>query len=374
MSKYRVLWIDDKCEEMFAFVKNWRLDPEKDIELVGYKFAQDGLRALDAVPQQWDAIILDVQMKISNENEGTSIEGFGLCVDHIKKYHDAIPYFILTGESKYKSDEEFAKLQRQRIYKKGNEQDELDLVQAIHHAAQAKVESRVKKKYAKELEFCSKHVQTIIDVASCIENGDLKKTSVFNDMRDVLEWVTKYGREHGLFTDEVATPALAKTFIEQIKDPDIVPSYVVATFVACNEIVQNGSHGSDAGKAIKVKQHVKEGIAPNLITATFNNLMVILDWFSTLPTKLDEINILREITGAIKLKTEPLVGVVAKDEDNHFYCEEQEGERLCAILDTIARDQELEGKRVKIYSMVANKHYPDNSPYPYFTNRNIEII
>lgn len=374
MSKYRVLWIDDKCDEMSAFVKNWRLDPDKDIELVGYKFAQDGLRALDAAPQGWDAIVLDVQMKISNENEGTSIEGFGLCVDHIKKHHDTIPYFILTGESKYKSDEEFAKLQRQRIYKKGNEQDEFDLVQAIHQAAQAKIESRIKKKYAKELEFCSKYTQTIIDVASCIEEGDFKNASVFNDLRDVLEWMTKYGREHGLFTDEVATPALAKSFLEQIKDPDIVPSYIVATFVAYNEIVQNGSHGPDAGKALKVKQHVKEGIAPNLIAATFHNLMVLLNWFGTLPTELDEINKLREITGAIKLKIEPLVGIVTKDENNHFYCEEQEGERCCAILDTIAKDKELEGKRVKISSMVANKHYPDYSPYPYFTNRNIEII
>lgn len=132
MSKYRVLWIDDKFEEMHLMVKKWRIDPAIDIELVGYKFALNGMAAFDAAPDSWDAVILDAQQLYADASEGTSLKGLRECRDFFKSHVNKVPFFIFTGDPKCKSDTDFAILMGQRIYKKGNEQDVADLARDIH--------------------------------------------------------------------------------------------------------------------------------------------------------------------------------------------------------------------------------------------------
>ena len=371
MSKYRVLWIDDKFEEMHLMVKKWRIDPAIDIELVGYKFAVNGMAAFDANPESWDAVILDAQQLYADASEGTSLKGLRECRDFFKSHVNKVPFFIFTGDPKCKSDTDFAILMGQRIYKKGNEQDVADLARDIHLACDAFPEKRLREKYADAIRICPQYAKEILEVASIIEKRQTNNAKVFNTMRDILEWVVKYCRQHGVFNQSVATPANASTFLPLIKNPDIVPSYVVANFMACNEVVQNGSHGEDAGDTIKVKKHVKEGIAPHLIESTFNNLMVILDWCATLPEDESEIAKYREYTKSIKIHQDPLEGVVQQDEGGNFFCKEEAGDRSCLIDHKYASENSLLGKRVKIATMVANNKYPEESPYPYFTNRNI---
>jgi len=371
MSKYRVLWIDDKFEEMHLMVKKWRIDPAIDIELVGYKFAVNGMAAFDANPESWDAVILDAQQLYADASEGTSLKGLRECRDFFKSHVNKVPFFIFTGDPKCKSDTDFATLMGQRIYKKGNEQDVTDLARDIHLACDANPERRIREKYAKEIDVCPKYAKEIVEVATIIGSGQTNNEKVFNTMRDIIEWVVKYGRQHGVFNQYVATPANASTFIKLIKNPDIVPSYVVANFVACNEVVQNGSHGEDAGNTLKVKKHVKEGIAPHLIESTFNNLMVILDWCANLPDDEDEIAKYKEYTKSIKIHQDPMEGVVQQDEGGNFFCKEEAGDRSCLIDYKYASENSLLGKRVRIATVVANNKYPEESPYPYFTNRNI---
>ena len=371
MSKYRVLWIDDKFEEMHLMVKKWRIDPAIDIELVGYKFAVNGMAAFDANPESWDAVILDAQQLYADASEGTSLEGLRECRDFFKSHVNKVPFFIFTGDPKCKSDKDFAILMGQRIYKKGNEQDVADLARDIHLACDAFPEKRLREKYANAIRICPQYAKEILEVASIIEKRQTNNAKVFNTMRDILEWVVKYCRQHGVFNQSVATPANASTFLPLIKNSDIVPSYVVANFMACNEVVQNGSHGEDAGSTIKVKKHVKEGIAPHLIESTFNNLMVILDWCATLPEDEDEIAKFREYTKSIKIHQEPIEGVVQQDDGGNFFCQEESGNRSCLIDYKYASENGLLGKRVRIATMVANNKYPEESPYPYFTNRNI---
>lgn len=371
MSKYRVLWIDDKYKEMPLFVKKWSIDSDIDINLVGYEFAVDGMTAFDANPDSWDAVILDAQQLYADASEGTSLKGLRECRDFFKNHVKKPPFFIFTGDNKCMSDVDFAILMGQRIYKKGNEQDEADLVRDIHNACDANPERRMREKYAKEILICPKYAKEIVEVAIIIESGRTNNEKVFNAMRDIIEWVVKYGRLHGVFNQFVATPANASTFMPLIKKPDIVPPYVVSNFITCNEVVQNGSHGDDAGDSIKVKKHVKEGIAPHLIESTFNNLMVILDWCANLPN--DEVTIAqyRELTKSIKIHQDSIEGVVQQDEGGNYFCREENGEKSCLIDYKYASDNSLLGKRVRIATMVANNKYPDESPYPYFTNRNI---
>ena len=374
MSKYRVLWIDDKYKEMSLLIKNWKVNPEIDIEVVGFEYAVDGMKAFDAAPDTWDAVLLDAQQLYDNNNDGTSLEGLRECRDFFKNHTHKVPYFIFTGDAKCKSDKDFAILMGQRVYKKGNEQDIKDLIRDIHNAVDANPVRRMRNKYAREIEICSKYADEIVKVALLIENGKNDDETVFNTMRDIMEWIVRYGREHGVFNRFVATPANASSFIQLIKNHDIAPSYIVTNFVACNEVVQNGSHGDDAGNAIKVKKHVKEGIAPHLIEGTFHNLMVILDWCSTFPNEEEEIAKWRGITDPIKLQQDPLQGVVQQDENNNFYCHEENGERECQISYKFAMDNNLLGKRVRLMNMVANDGYPEKYPYPYFSARNIIIL
>ena len=375
MSKYRVLWIDDKCKEMHLLVKKWLIDPAIDIELVGYEFAVDGLTAFDADVDNWDAVILDAQQLFANQSEGTSLKGLRECRDHILNHPKHIPFFIFTGDAKCMSDADFATLMGRRIYKKGNEQDEKDLIRDIQNACNANPEKRMREKYAKEIRICRKYAKEIVEVAIIIESGDTSNEKVFNTMRDILEWVVKYGRQHGVFNQFVATPANASTFIQAVKNQDIAPSYVISCFVTCNDIVQNGSHGEDAGDNINVKQHVKKGLAPHLIESTFNNLMVILDWCSSFPQEDAEINKWRAYTDTIRVQQIPLDGIVMKDENDNYYCQELGGEgRLCAIDHLYAIDNDLLGKTVHIESMIANRNYPERSNCPYYTGRNIIIL
>lgn len=374
MSKYRVLWIDDKCKEMPLLIKKWAVDPKINIELVDFEFAVDGLKAFNADPDKWDAVLLDAQQLYADYSEGTSLEGLRECRDFFKSHSKKVPFFIFTGDPKCMSDRDFAMLMGQRIYKKGDEQDEKDLVRDIHYACDANPERRMREKYADILAFCPKYAQDIIKIGLLVENGITDDSTVFNTMRDILEWVVKYGREHGVFSIEVATPANASTFIQQIKDGNIVPSYMVSIFVSCNETVQNGSHSDDAGENIKVKKDVKDGTAPYLIATTFNSLMGILKWCEGLPQAKEDIDKLRELTKHIKLHQEPLEGVVNQDEEGNFYCKEENGERCCLINSYYAMDNSLLHKRVKLSSMIANKQYPEDSPYPFYTAKNIIVL
>ena len=363
MSKYRVLWIDDKHKEMSLLIECWKLDPSIDIELVGYELAVDGITAFEASPDSWDAVILDVQQLDQSYYEGTSIAGLTRCRDYFLNHPKQIPFFIFTGEAKWKSNKDFEILMGRRVYKKGNDQDEKDLIRDIHNAIESNPEKQLRDKYAKAIAFCPKYANHIIEIASYITQAETRKTDAFNKMRDILEWIVKYGREHGLFTQDIVKPNDAKKFIEKINAPDIVPSYIAKIFLAFNEIVQNGSHDNDAGKGLLVKEHVNKGIAPHLIESTFNLLIVLFDWLETLPTTDEEIQKLRTYTESFN---KPIKGVIKQDAEGNFFCIDTKSDRMCLINRNYVISNNLQDNLVQIIDITSNTLYPANSQYPFY--------
>lgn len=368
MSKYKVFWIDDEAfdKDWKDFIETWKED--WNIELVPCKDA-GGLKEFDAHIFEWSAIIFDAL------DEEMSLKTTRICRDHILQHNRDIPMFMFSGKTKVLGDETLVmdSFGFSRIYKKGKDSEQL--AQDIIKAAENLIETKMKTIHAERIALCNEFANEIIEIATAIEKRQFTQTNFFNSMRDILEWVVTYGKQHGAFAPCVITPANASTFIPMIKNNEIVPSYFVPIFAACNEIVQNGSHSKFAGPNIKVKEAVKNGDAPGLITSAFNNLMAILDWCKTMPTKSEEIENWRKHTDQIKLVQDPLVGVVQQDEKGNYFCvDENDANRACTIGYLYAQEQNLLGKRVNINNMIGNKNYPAQSPYPFYTTKNITIL
>jgi len=392
MKLYNIVWADDEVDDILVedVIEDLK---EQQVNIVGTARNGEKLQQImhDKITEI-DAVIVDANFDAdSNKPEDERVisglrRAFELHRMYNEREHRNIPFYLYTARKKSillgneKFDKDDIRTMRklfedpQRWFEKDEPISRVVTKIKMDVDEINTPEFQLRQKYAPEISICPKYATSIIKVASVIKANITNDETVFNMMRDILEWITKYGREHGIFSKEVATPANASTFIQMIKDAEKVPSYVRSTFVALNEVVQNGSHGDDAGEAIKVKEAVRKNQAPHLIRSTFENLMVILDWCTTLPLDESAIAQWREYADTIKLKLDPIKGTIEQDTEGNYYCKETDGNRCCLINKKYVIENNLEKQYVCISAMIANNAYPDESPYPYYTGKNIRII
>ena len=74
MSKYKILWIDDKWEEMISFKDVCEL-PENGFEVVTCNNAVDGMRLFERHLEEWSGVILDAKVFKSSESQVDRLDG-----------------------------------------------------------------------------------------------------------------------------------------------------------------------------------------------------------------------------------------------------------------------------------------------------------
>ena len=102
--QYRILWIDDKYKEFDNFLDT---AATKQIEMLCFDNATDGLASLKSNLKDIDAIILDGKFYLDAndaENDVTSDKAFGLVAKYLdgeKNKGNYIPWFIYSGQTHF---------------------------------------------------------------------------------------------------------------------------------------------------------------------------------------------------------------------------------------------------------------------------------
>lgn len=140
-----VLWIDDEHEKQESFKTYCR---KKQIEIVGYKYTDEGLKALEKEPHRWDLVLLDIQGQ-ENQAEGLDDAGFMYARGRIKDIgysnNITIPYLVFSGQDCIYEDR-FRKVCREdKLYSKGT--DTQRLVDDIQKIVGAKKDVVIKELY-----------------------------------------------------------------------------------------------------------------------------------------------------------------------------------------------------------------------------------
>lgn len=381
--KYNVLWIDDD-----SLKENFKVSEEflQEAELIGINIDavdnyDDGIKWLKQNKATCDAVILDVNcLKQKNSPEDPSMDVFTDNIHNIRLICETneriIPWFVYTGGG-YKGAEALKtsipipdwrdENDTKRYFSKPTESE--ILFDTIKSYVDKYGILPLKMKYKKELEICPEYANTILKIANNINNSEMDSTPL-NELRDIMEWIKEYAKNHGVFSDKVITLSNASSFIRLINNVKYVPEYIKYVFQAANNLVQDGSHSKNAGADEKkkpiVKEYVRNGIAKRLIETIFHNVMMLLEWCTYLPNEEKEIQDIRKITDAIKLNYDDITGIVKKDYKT-YYCEDDEGQK-CVLDYKIIKDQGIEleehiGKFVTAIEVVDNRHNKERYPY-----------
>lgn len=92
MSKYKILWIDDKWEELDSFKDVCEL-PENGFEVVTCTNAEEGMEIFEAHLEEWSGVILDAKVFKGKGDEVDRLAGLTYSLNRINelKYKRNVP-------------------------------------------------------------------------------------------------------------------------------------------------------------------------------------------------------------------------------------------------------------------------------------------
>ena len=331
-----------------------------------------------------DAVILDVNCKIRHSDEHESTDSFrdyayrvlSRCEDENKH----IPWFVFTTGSGYDESLLNAIPQREwtrcRFYRKDTDQQQLinDIRELTKHSDNVALRER----YAGIFELFEDEGSTVrlYDIIKKIEDPqNTTDTTVFNAMRKLMAFAVSYGREHGLFSEEIDSVRAAEKRLEDIYElaPQIVPSYVLTNFRSLSDTVNNGSHSKleeeEAG-SLAVDADVLSGKAPYLARTAFYQLMTVLNWLRKLPVEPAKIATLRERIDAM------LDNPVEMYEGCECYLQFDNGVwhyGRCAIRPRPGHTV-TEQTLVRLKNVQPNKNYLTKKQYPFFAQYDVVMM
>lgn len=209
MKTYKVLWIDDEFEKMDLFSKAAKLN---NIDLIGFKSFDEGFSNFEKKIFEYDAILLDAMFfKTSTQVTGSEdLKGLSAAKDKIAEFKKqrAIPYFILSGQTKLENNDTFSDTYGNH-YRKQNMKDVEQLFKDIKSAADNEPYTKLRHKYEHVLNACN-NIYIHEDASSClldilysIENpGDkFDDEKYFNGLRKVIEYVFRASNKIGILHD-----------------------------------------------------------------------------------------------------------------------------------------------------------------------------
>lgn len=272
--KLNVLWVDDMpTEELMNEAYDYGLD------LKAVKCVDSGIKALKEKSNQWDAIILDANCKITeDEHEQPTLKALKKAVEELVHMRTDIPWFVYTGGD-YEGVEHLEFIIKERdyddrlFYEKPKQR--YDLYEKIKTVVAVREEFLVKQKYADVCNFYKDHdlIELLMKYES--EGFDTDK-NIPHSVRLIIEWVMRYLEGIGLLPIVFNGTNIAKCSSSLGDIPQLVPIHVARSMHFCVEVCNNGSHSDE------IISYIVSGEAPYLNKSIVLNLLNILQWCPTL--------------------------------------------------------------------------------------------
>lgn len=282
MSKYKILWIDDKWEELDSFKDVCEL-PENGFEVVTCTNAEEGMEIFEARLEEWSGVILDAKVFKGKGDEVDRLAGLTYSLDKINelKHKRDVPYYIFTGQPDTASGTAFAEQYEGRYYEKDKDEDKL--IADIKKNADETANTQIIHRHQVVFDTWPESRSELLRLLKVMETEDWNNNSFFNDIRKVLSdvmfrlydcgycSVVHDGSNIGECSKALGSPTMT----------DIIPVYIQRSLHTCVEVTNPGSHRSECDTA------VKKGRAPYLIRSLTFDLLNILYWCKDLPPEKD---------------------------------------------------------------------------------------
>ncbi|PLX14018.1 MAG: hypothetical protein C0594_00565 [Marinilabiliales bacterium] len=303
MSKYKVLWIDDKHHEL-------ELDKDTayqlDIDLIGVTNAGEGIKELVENSWKFVAVIVDGLFYKTSKHTEDAIddEAFGMVakkLSELKNKGIIIPAFIYSGQPSFVKEKNtlvnlfLDVFHKEKIYDKNRDNDFPELCKEIILAAENIGSIRIRHEYKEvfelgAVEYLGQNItDKLINLISLYESKEIKDTEdAFNPIRKILELLFGKLNKIGVIPDEIINGDgwinKSSLFLSGMhsnykwKDNPMHPT-VTFLLYAVLQISQDASHVLEDKLKLKVDQFICTNKSPYLYRSVINQLLDILMWF-----------------------------------------------------------------------------------------------
>ncbi|MEI7504282.1 MAG: hypothetical protein WCJ61_13460 [Paludibacter sp.] len=300
MKRFNVLWIDDDPSESFL---NEAYEYGLDIDVKTCH--NDGIAALKNPNNSYDAIILDANCKITNEeSEKPSLDSLTESILEVHFYCTAsqlIPWFVYTGGGYEGFDNLESRISSKRLwddrkyYKKPIQRYELfdNLKKAIE--AINSPEWQIRNEYSDVFEVCSdkyiggQNAGRLLKLLLSLKNKDNQNPIHFNSIRKVTEDIFEKLHQIGILPREQDNNGKIEKISFNgksrfLSNLSIIPIYIQRNIHSVISITQDASHSkNNPGNEMKstnlqVDVDIQSNKAPYLLHSTIYELLNILSW------------------------------------------------------------------------------------------------
>jgi hypothetical protein len=268
--RLNVLWVDDMPTDEFmneAYEYGLSITPAKSVNT--------GLSLLKDKSAIWDAIILDANCKITeDEQEQPSLKALKEAVNQLVHMRTEIPWFVYTGGD-YEGVEHLEYMIKERSYDDRlyyeKPKQRYELFENIKKAVDNSEAYLVRQKYPVVCNFYKDY--DLVELLMEYNKDDFDTdTSVPNRVRQIIEWVMRYLEGKGLLTIPFTGSNIAKCSMALSDIHQLVPIQVARSLHFCVDICNDGSHD------MEVSANIVSGDAPYLNKSIILNLLNILHW------------------------------------------------------------------------------------------------
>ena len=323
--KLNVLWVDDLPTDDFM---NEAFDNGLDIESV--KSVNSGISALKDKSKVWDAIILDANCKITDdEQEQPNIMAMKKAVQELVYMRTDIPWFVYTGGD-YDGVENLKFIINEREYDDklyyDKPKDRYKLYEKIKEVATNNEIFLLRKKYPREFkaaDMIDGATQELIKGLTYKyddNRGDVQ--DYFTPARKIIERIFKKLKKQELLPPISKLNSMSR-FLNEKKfedddcsfnlNIDIMPKPLCHSLKYFLDITQDGSHDSDDLK-LGVDSYIRSTHNSNLYNSILYIAMDLLLWYKALL----ETNISKEDIWAGDLKFE-YIGKLCKSANGRYW-------------------------------------------------------
>lgn len=272
--KLNVLWVDDMPTDEFmneAFEYGLSITPAKSVNT--------GLFLLKDKSAVWDAIILDANCKITDdEQEQPSLKALKEAINQLVHMRTEIPWFVYTGGD-YEGVEHLEYMIKERSYDDRlyyeKPKQRYELFDNIKKAVDNSGAYIVRQKNATVCSFYKDYDLVKLLIESESEDFETDST-VPNRVRQIIEWIMRYFEERGLLSIPFTGANIARCSVALGDIHQLVPIQVARSMHFCVDICNDGSHD------MEVSANLVSGDAPYLNRSLILNLLNILHWCPSL--------------------------------------------------------------------------------------------
>lgn len=290
--KIKVLWIDDNPDQFEEFLDD-AFDAGLDIDV--YKTVDSGLTALQNRNIIYEAIILDANCKISDENaEAPALVALSHAIVGIYAIGSSIPWFVYTGGGyegaealEYIIPQKYRSWDERHWYDKPDDEDEL--FKAIISAVENSETHNLMLQFPEAFEISKS--QELLDLLKRRDSHEFERDeTVPNSLRCVADDVCHFLRDKGIYPAEFVTSnkiqECSKVIGVDYKN-EIAPRYIQNCFRFLSDYCNAASHQSEKREQSRtqntIRDDIRSGKAKYLNRSAVHSLMNIILWASNFP-------------------------------------------------------------------------------------------